>query len=88
MVKDSRNPGACGVLLPPWSVDGPERFLLFQICALTVFFLQKKRFTSSVANENKNDTIVKNVSLIVKNVSHSMIQLLHNVFHAIRYNVI
>ena len=58
MVKDLRNPGACGVLLPPWvvplwSVDGPERFLLFQMCAFTVFSLQKKRFTGPVANGNK-----------------------------------
>ena len=46
MVKDSRNPGACGVLLLPWvvplwSLDGPERFLLFQICAFTVYFCKR-----------------------------------------------
>ena len=46
MVKDSRNPGACGVLLLPWvvplwSLDGPERFLLFHICAFTVYFWKR-----------------------------------------------
>ena len=46
MVKDSKNPGLCEVLLPPWvvplwSLDGPERFLLFQICAFTVFFAKE-----------------------------------------------
>ena len=46
MVKDLRNPGACVVLLlrwvaPLWSLDGPERFLLFQICAFTVYFCKR-----------------------------------------------
>ena len=62
-----RNLWACGVLLPPWvvplwSVDGPERFLLFQICAFTVFFLQKNRVTGPVANGNEMIQLLKNVS--------------------------
>ena len=44
--KDSRTPGACGVLLQPW-VDPswyrgwPEGFLIFQICAFTVYFCKR-----------------------------------------------
>ena len=87
MVKGSRNPGACGVLLPPWSVplwsvDGPERFLLFQICALTVFILQKKR-TGPIANGNEiiqllKMYLIKYDTIVTQCISCNKIQCIYN----------
>ena len=87
MVKDSRNPGVCGVLLPPWvvplwSLDGPERFLLFQICAFTVFFA-KEAFHRSVTNGNEMIQLLKMYliqydTIVTQCISCNKIQCIYN----------